>query len=87
MSGLEPVGAGTVARAAARAERGDQKEREVLRQLAKESGALDPAARTYAKRLAVKETTTVRSSPTNFWLRHPPPANAEERAELGQSGR
>lgn len=34
---------------------GDPQEREVLRELARESGALDPAAQAYAKRLAVKE--------------------------------
>lgn len=56
MSGLEPIAlAGQVVGAAAKAERGDPHEREVLRELAKESGALDPAARAYAKRLAVKE--------------------------------
>jgi hypothetical protein len=56
MSGLEPMAIGKAALgAAAKAKLGDPKEREVLRELAKESGALDPAARAYAKRLAVKE--------------------------------
>ena len=56
MTGVEPIAiAGKVVGAAAKAERGDAEDREVLRELAKESGALDPAALAYAKRLAVKE--------------------------------
>ncbi|WP_426566348.1 DUF4393 domain-containing protein [Angustibacter sp. McL0619] len=56
MSGLEPIAvAGGVAKAAAKAERGDSEDRKALRELAKVSGTLDPAARAYAKRLAVKE--------------------------------
>lgn len=56
MSGLEPIPmAGTIAKAVVKAEQGDPQDREVLRELAKDSGSLDPAARAYAKRLAVKE--------------------------------
>ncbi|WP_162529272.1 DUF4393 domain-containing protein [Segeticoccus rhizosphaerae] len=56
MSGLEPLAiAGQAAKAVVKAEQGDPQDREALRELAKESGALDPAARAYAKRLAVKE--------------------------------
>ncbi len=56
MTGIEQsIIAGKVLGSAAKAAAEDPKEREVLRELAMESGALNPAARAYAKRLAVKE--------------------------------
>lgn len=56
MTGLEPIAiAGKVVESAVKAEAGEAKDRQALRELAKESGDLDPAARAYAKRLAVKE--------------------------------
>ena len=57
MSGLEPaaISGAAVVKSAAKALADDQKEVEVLRRLAEESGALEPAMRVYAKRLAVKQ--------------------------------
>ena len=58
VTGIEPAavaGASAVAKSAAKALADDEKEIEVLRRLAEEKGALDPAARAYAKRVAVKQ--------------------------------
>lgn len=56
MTGLESAAiAGKVVATAVKSTAEDPKDREALRELAKESGALNPAARAYAKRLAVKE--------------------------------
>ncbi len=57
-SGIEPLaikGAAAVAKSAAKALADDEKEVAALRQIAEESGALEPAARIYAKRVAVKQ--------------------------------
>lgn len=58
MTGIEAGAgkiAGAVVKSAADAIAEDQKEVEVLRRLAEEKGALDPAARAYAKRVALKQ--------------------------------
>jgi hypothetical protein len=44
-----------VAKVAGKAMQEDPKDRDILRQIAEKSGELEPAARAYAKRLAVKE--------------------------------
>ncbi|PRC42046.1 hypothetical protein C6A85_000000112520 [Mycobacterium sp. ITM-2017-0098] len=56
MTGIEPAAiAGAAAKAAAKAAEEDPSEVELLRKIAEESGALEPAARTLAKRTAVKQ--------------------------------
>ena len=63
MSGLEPAaisGASAVAKTAAKALADDEKEIEILRRLAEESGELEPAARAYARRMAVKQEVRLR---------------------------
>jgi hypothetical protein len=57
-TGIEPLaikGASAVVRSAAKALEDDEKEVEALRRLAEQSGDLEPAARIYAKRVAVKQ--------------------------------
>lgn len=56
MTGIEPAAiAGAAAKAVAKATEEDQKEVDLLRKIAEESGALEPAAKALAKRTAVKQ--------------------------------
>jgi Abortive infection alpha len=71
MSGLEAGAgkiAGAVVRSAAEAFAEDKKEVEILRRLADESKALDPAVRAYAERVALKQRIRLRIVQGVAWL-------------------
>lgn len=55
MAGIDPLTGAALASAAKSATASDPNDNEALRDLASQSGALDPAARAYAQRLAVKQ--------------------------------
>jgi hypothetical protein len=71
MTGIEAGAgkiAGAVVRSAAEALAEDEKEVEILRRLAEEKGALDPAMRAYAKRVALKQQIRTKLVQAVAWL-------------------